>query len=105
MNMWTTQIASAMTRRPEPVDEEVVAAPVRRDTRNLEAAWAASKVQRKARVERLYATIRKGEISTPALIERLGMSNAAACQMLRELSQAGRIKSRKSERIYYWSAT
>ena len=104
MNMWTTQIASAMTRRPEPVDEEVVA-PVRRDTCNLEAAWAASKVQRKARVERLYATIRRGEISTPALIERLGMSKAAACQMLRELSQAGRIKSRKMDRTFHWSAT
>ncbi len=104
MNMWTTQIASAMARRPEPVDEEVVP-PVRRDTCNLAAAWAASKVQRKARVERLYATIKKGEISTPVLIERLGMSKAAACQMLRELSQAGRVKARKSERTYYWSAT
>jgi hypothetical protein len=77
----------------------------RRDTSSLEVAWAASKAQYAARKERMYSTVRKGEISTPALIVRLGMSKAAASQMLRQLAAEGRVKARKSDRMYFWSVT
>ena len=103
--MWCHQVKSLMETRPEPVDEEFTIAPERRDTGNIKAAWAASKAQYAARKERMYATVKKGEISTPALIGRLGMSKAAASQMLRQLAAEGRVKARKSDRMYFWSVT
>ena len=106
MSMWATQIASAMTRRPDP--EGLSASESARI--NVRVAIAAS-VARKladsaARNNKIIAILQTaGELDRDALAVRLNTNPKRAARWCYALAQDGILTARRVGNRHFWSLT